>query len=135
MKAIFDTNVLISAFNFPGSVPEDAFRLCLNGRIELATSTALLAEFGRILTGKFGWATDRTERAVAQIARLATVVDPTEHVVAIAADPDDDRVLEAAAEASADVICSGDRHLVRLGQWRTIRILSPARLLAEFEAR
>ncbi|MGZ4141368.1 MAG: putative toxin-antitoxin system toxin component, PIN family [Actinomycetota bacterium] len=135
MRIVFDTNVLISAFNFPGSVPEDAYRLCLDGRVELVTSNALLAEFGRILADKFGWAEDRAERAVAQVARLAIVVEPEEHVAIIAADPDDDRVLEAANEGGADVICSGDKHLLRLGLWQNIRILSPGSLVAEFESR
>jgi putative PIN family toxin of toxin-antitoxin system len=135
VKAVFDTNVLISAFNFPGGTPEDVFRLCLEERIELITSSPLLAEFARILTDKFGWAADRAEHAVALVAGLATVVHPTDHLEVVSADPDDDRVLEAAAEGGAQVICSGDRHLLRLGEWQGVPILSPARLLEEFESR
>ena len=37
-------------------------------------------------------------------------------------DPDDDRVLEAAAAGAADVIVSGDRHLLRLRSWQGITI-------------
>jgi len=107
----------------------------VEGRLELATSRALLAEFGRILTDKFGWDPDHPEEAVAQVARIASVVKPAEQVQVIAADPADDRVLEAAAEAGADVIVSGDKHLLRLGNWRSIRIISPAELLAELETR
>ncbi len=135
MKAVYDTNVLVSAFNFPGGVPEDAFRLCVDRRIELVTSNVLLAEFARILTDKFGWARDRVARAVDQVSRLGTVVTPKERVTVVIADPDDDRVLEAASEAGAHVICSGDKHLLRLVRWREIRILSPAQLVDEFESR
>ena len=133
MKAVFDTNVLISAVIFPGGTPEDVFRRCLEGRIELITSTPLLAEFGRILADKFGWAADRAESAVALVAGLATIVDPRDPVAVVSADPDDNRVLEAAAEGGAHVICSGDRHLLRLGEWQGIRVLRPAHLLKEFE--
>ena len=135
MRAVLDTNVLISAFNFPGGTPEDVYRLGLDGRVELATSTPLLAEFSRILIDKFGWSPAKAEDAVAQVARVSTVVAPKEHVTVIHADPDDDRVLEAAQEAAADVIVSGDKHLLRLGSWRDIRIVRPAEFIAEFESR
>jgi predicted nucleic acid-binding protein len=107
----------------------------VDGSLELASSATLLAEFGRILSGKFGWDPGHAIEAVAQVARIASVVKPAEQVEVIAADPADDRVLEAAAEAGADVIVSGDEHLLRLGNWRSIRIISPADLLAEPESR
>jgi predicted nucleic acid-binding protein len=103
--------------------------------IELVTSRVLLAEFARILREKFGWANDRVDRAVGQVARLGTVVEPRERIVVVVADPDDDRVLEAALEGEAELICSGDKHLLRLTDWRGIRILTPAQLLEEFESR
>lgn len=46
-------------------------------------------------------------------------------------DPADDRVLEGAAEGSADVIVSGDRHLLQLRRWEEIRIVRAADLLRE----
>lgn len=134
MNAVLDTNVLVSAFIFPGGAPEQVYRLGLEGRIMLATSRTLLAELGRVLTDKFGWEIERAEEAVAQVARVAAVVESTERVDVIAADPSDDRVLEAASAAEAEIIVSGDAHLLRLKTWRDIRIVSPADLLAEFSA-
>ncbi len=135
MKAVFDTNVLVSAFNFPGSTPEDAFRLCLDQRVELITSKVLLAELARILSDRFGWAADRVARVVDQLSRLGTLIEPTESVTFVEADPDDDRVLEAALASGATIIVSGDNHLLRIGTWEGIRILRPTELLAEFESR
>lgn len=63
------------------------------------------------------------------------VVEPTERVEVVTTDPADDRVLEAALESTADVIVSGDKHLLQIRLWRGIRIVSPADLLAEFESR
>ena len=133
MRVVLDTNVLISAFLFPGGAPEEVYRLALEGRIELVTPRPLLAEFGRVLTAKFGWEDRMAEEAVAQVARMAIVVEPTQTVSVVQADPADDRVLEAAAEGKAQVVVSGDRHLLRLGSWRDIRVLdSPAFLAAHF---
>ncbi len=133
MRVVLDTNILVSALIFPGGPPEDVYRLALEGRVELVTSRPLLVELGRVLTEKFGWESSRADDAVAQVARLGHVVRPTETVSEISADPSDDRVLEAAAEGGVEVIVSGDRHLLRLGTWRAIRIEPAARFLTRFQ--
>jgi putative PIN family toxin of toxin-antitoxin system len=133
LRVVLDTNILISALIFPGGEPEAVYRLAIERRIDLVTSPALLAELGRILTEKFGWDATRAEEAVAQIARIGVVVEPRERVLVIEEDPADDRVLEAAAEGDAEFIVSGDRHLLRFGSWRGIRIRRASAFLDEFE--
>ena len=122
MRVVFDTNILISAFIFPGGAPEAVYRAALEGRVALVSSPTLLAEFGRVLSQKFGWAPEQAEQAVAQIVRIGDIVRPTSRVKVIIEDPADDRALEAALAGKADVIVSGDRHLLRLGTWREIVI-------------
>lgn len=126
MRAVLDTNVLISAFVFPGGAPEHIYRRGLEGRLILITSPPLLSELGRVLTEKFDWEAPYAEEVLTQLVRVALVVDPTEQIADITDDPADNRVLEAAAEGEADVIVSGDRHLLTLGTWRGIRVLTPA---------
>jgi hypothetical protein len=48
------------------------------------------------------------DEIIKSLALVAVVVTPTE-TVAICRDPDDDRLIEAALAAHADVIVSGDR--------------------------
>ena len=131
MRVVFDTNVLVSAFIFPGGTPEAAYRLVLERRIEPVTTRPLLVELARVLASKFGWDDQRVEEAVAQVVRLAVVVETTEKVQEIAADPSADRVLEAATVGQAVVIVSGDRHLPGLERWRGIEIVRPAKLVAK----
>ncbi len=129
MKVVLDTNILISAFVFPGGPPEDVFRAALEDRIALVTSPPLLAEFGRVLSSKFGWEAPIAEEAVALVASVGSVVRPKETIAEIIDDPDDDRVLEAALEGRAEVIVSGDRHLLRLRTWREVKIVKAAPFL------
>jgi uncharacterized protein len=131
VRAVLDTNVLISAFVFPGGAPEHIYRRGLEGSLILLTSPALLSEPGRVLTEKFAWEAPYVEEVLAQLVRVAVVIDPTEQVTDITDDPADNRVLEAAAEGEADVIISGDRHLLTLGTWRGIRILTPGAVMQE----
>ena len=129
MRAVLDTNILISAFVFPGGAPEAVYRAALEGRLEIVTSPPLLAELGRVLGDKFGWEGAMAEAAVAQVARIARIVRPRSTVSVVEQDPADDRILEAAAQGDADVIVSGDRHLLQLRRWRGIRIVRAAALL------
>lgn len=133
MRVVLDTNVLVSAFNFPGGPSEGVYRLGLEAAVDFVTPPPPLAEFGRVLADKFGWAPARVEEAVAQVARIAVVVRPSATVQVVKADPSDDRVLEAAFEGGAEVIVSGDRHLLRLGSWRGIRIRTASAFPAELE--
>jgi putative PIN family toxin of toxin-antitoxin system len=133
LRVVFDTNVLISAFVFPGGAPETAYRAALSGKVTLVTSPPLLAELARVLADRFGWEDTMVETAVGQVARIGTVVRPREKVSVIRRDPDDDRVLEAAREGSADVIVSGDRHLLDLRSWEGVRIVRVAEFLEEIE--
>jgi len=133
LRVVLDTNVLVSAFNFPGGAPEDVYRLALEERIELVTSPPLLAELARVLTEKFDWEPLRVEEAITEIVETGLVVRPRESVRVIKDDPADDRVLEAALEGAADPIVSGDAHVLRLRSWRGIRISSPSAFMAGFE--
>ena len=132
MRVVADTNVLVSALIFPGGPPEAVYRLALEGQIELVTSRPLLVELGRVLTEKFGWLPDRAEEAVAQLIRVAEIVEPGETIADIEADPADNRVLEAAAEGGVDAIVSGDHHLHALQSWRGTVVQSPAAFLERF---
>jgi uncharacterized protein len=132
LRVVLDTNILISAFVFPGGTPESIYRLALEEHIQLITSPTLLAEFGRG-TEKFGWSPSRAREAVAQVARVGLVVQPSERLRVVTADPTDDRILEAASEGEVDAIVSEDSHLRRLRSWRGVPIVSASTFMAEFE--
>ena len=130
MKVVLDTNVLVSALVFPGGVPEQVFRLAIEGDFTVVASPPLLAELGRVLTEKFGWQDDYVRAALAQIVRIGEIVEPVDRVNVIVDDPDDDRVLEAARTGGAGFVVSGDRHLLGLSRCGEVAILSPAEFLA-----
>ncbi len=94
----------------------------------------MLVELERILTEKLGFEPQRWEAARQLLVDLAAevVATPSDRPEAISGDPDDDLILACAVAAGVEVLVSGDRrHLLPLGEYRGVRILTPQALLAE----
>ena len=68
-------------------------------------------------------------------AELATPVTPVPIAPMILDDPDDDHVLACALAAQADLIVSGDHHLLDLKTYQDIRIVTATEALQLFIAK
>ncbi len=127
-KVVLDTNTLISGILWDGNearVIEEAE----NNKVQLFISQKLLKELEGVLkrekfTRKLEGKESTVEQAVAKIALIATLIEPAKKINIIKDDPDDNRVLECAVTARADVIISGDKHLLKLQTYSGIDIMS-----------
>lgn len=113
MRVVFDTNVYISAFVIPASLSDDAYRRARVGDVELFTSVSILTELASKLREKFDWDEDHIRAALKSISRTAQVLKTTPHL-SIVRDATDNRILECAEKVDADLIVTGDPHLLRL---------------------
>ena len=96
-------------------------------------SKPILDEIEGVLKGKFQWPPSRTRQALTAISEFAKELKATERVAAVEKDEPDNRVLECALAAKATIIVSGDSHLLELGSFQRIRILSPRAFLDAIE--
>lgn len=128
-KAVFDTNVYISALITPGKQAEKAWLLAVERQWEVYTSVAILTEIAAILRGKFRWEDEWIKKALRHIARIAKVIKPNIRLAMLKDDPDN-RILECAKHAGAEVIVTGDRHLLALSSFEGISIMTLADFLA-----
>jgi putative PIN family toxin of toxin-antitoxin system len=126
-----DTNVYISALQFDGR-PDQLLRLARQGLVRLAVSEAILAEVRRVLGDKFRRAPEEVAEADRLIRGFAELVAPTRRLAVVAADPDDDRILECAVAAGAQVIVSGDKDLLHRGRFEGIEIVTVAAFLERY---
>ena len=122
MKAVFDTNIFISAFIIPGSQGEKAFLLARQKRFELYTSVPILTETANKLREKFNQSEEDIKEALKMISRAAEVLKPSIKLDVLE-DVPDNRILECAVEAKADVIVTGDRHLLKLKKFQGIPVV------------
>jgi putative PIN family toxin of toxin-antitoxin system len=128
-RVAVDSNVLISALHF-GGPPEELLTLANEGGVDLFVSPFILSETARVLKQKLGWTDKAVRDALVLVTEVATVVEPTITLNAVAADEPDNRILECAVHAHVDFLVTGDkRHLLPLSRYRGIRILTPRECL------
>jgi putative PIN family toxin of toxin-antitoxin system len=110
--------------------------LVISGAVDCTLSIAILDELKDVLLRpKFGFSAEACFNIIEELRAACDIISPSVSVGVIRSDPDDNRMLECAVEAQAHFIVSGDPHLLDLGKFEKIRILSPADYLKEFEAR
>ena len=134
MRVVLDTNVIVSGLNFPGN-ERLVLELALRGRFELCLSLFILEEVAGVLVRKFDWTEERSLQALRALSDAATVVEPHKLPEIIEGGHADNRILECAAEGSADYLVTGDRrHLLPLGEHQGTRILNAPRFLSMVKA-
>ena len=131
-RHVFDTNALVSALLFTGSVPGRAFFAALGRGVILVsdeTAEELADVLGRSKFDRYVSAEDRG-RFLAAFLRRAELIE-VEQRVEVCRDPKDDKFLSLALAGGAGVIVSGDEDLLVLDPFRGARILRPQEFLAE----
>lgn len=122
MRAVLDTNVLVSALLF-GGIPETVLRRGLEGGFVLISSATLLDELEDIITGRFAFARNRARLIRDELEAVVDLVEP-DRLPAVSRDPDDDHVLAAAVAGLADAVVTGDKDLLVLEQHEGVAILT-----------
>jgi putative PIN family toxin of toxin-antitoxin system len=133
VRAVLDTNVVVSAVLLPHSVPRQAFDRALeHGRILISSAT--VAELNDVLRrpgfDKYLREEERME-FLAALVREAELVDVT-LVVTDCRDPKDNKFLELAVSGKATHIISGDSDLLVLHPFRGIAIMTPRDFMAQW---
>ena len=130
MRLVLDTNTAVSGLIW-GGVPGQLIDAAAAGTVQIISSVPLLGELHDVLFRK-KFAAQLAEQGVDAAdlfegyAALVELVDPADIGPVILADPDDDIVLATAVAGGADAIVSGDAHLLGIGEFRGMPIISPA---------
>lgn len=123
MKAVFDTNILVSALVFPGGRGEAALLRIIEEKDQLVLSKPILDELLGILSRKFARDAEELAHVAVFLSELGQFVKPRRRLRVLADEPDN-RILECAIAGDADIIVTGDKALLALGEYRNIRIIS-----------
>lgn len=128
LSAVVDTNILVSGILWRG-VPFELLRWAEKNILIIYTSLDIMTEVYRVLHyPKFQQYIDNQQASGGElfikIASLCTIIQVEQVVSGLCSDTDDEKFLSCALAANVEVLVSGDRHLLDLKQYRSVRILT-----------
>jgi putative PIN family toxin of toxin-antitoxin system len=126
VRVVLDTNVFFSGFrlsNKPSGPPKIALELAVARQYTLVLSEEILLEIEEVMCRKLGWSASFAASTLTRLRALAEMVTP-EFAITDCADPDDNRILEAAVEGRADCVTGDKQHLLPMGVLRGVAILT-----------
>lgn len=133
LRVVLDTNVLVSAIISDGK-PRELLRRGISKQFSIVTSELILKELGLVLRRpKFKTAEDEVNRIVIALMQTAEIVNVTSKLKVVEEDPKDNMVIETAYEGGAEIIVTGDRHLLALKEFKGIKITTVEQILALLE--
>jgi len=134
IRVVIDTNNLVSGTIAKRGKSFELLRAWRDGRFELVTSQALIAEFVEVMDRpriqeKYHIEADEVAEMVALVLERAILVAEPLQVSVVTADPKDDMFVACALSGGAKYIVSGNHHLLDVKRHKGIRLLTVARFL------
>lgn len=132
-RVVLDTNILVSALLFKGDLAR-IVDLWKKGKIIPVLSRETFAEFKAVLEyPKFSLTRQEIKVIIEEeFLPYFEVIEITEDVEGICRDTDDDKFIACAVSASADFIVTGDKDLLDMGKYKSVKIISASVLLKMF---
>ncbi len=130
VRAVLDTNVLISGLIAVKGIPRRILDAWLEGRYTLVISLYLIEELTFVLSypriaQRLSLSDEELAVILAALLTKAEVTPGKLRLPGVTRDPKDDAVVACAKEGRADYIVSGDQDLLVLGEYEGIQIVTP----------
>ena len=132
MKVTVDTNFLISATQWDYSVAHKLLKKFILSDAKIFTTQDILDETAEVLERDFKYGKSEAKNIIEKILLFADLIEPKQKIDIIKDDPDDNKIIECAIESSSDYIITYDKHLLKLKEYKRIKIVKPEELLKEF---
>jgi len=132
MRVVIDTNVLISSFW--GKKPGEVIDLWSKGALTAVISPDILQEYLEVMQ-RFKLKEEDMDAVMEVLSDTAhnIYVTPHEKVNAVKKDSSDNKFIECAIAGKAGYIISGDRQLRDVGEYKDVKILTPAEFLEQMK--
>jgi uncharacterized protein len=130
MKVVLDTNVLVQSAISPYGIASQILGLLRRGEFELVLSEEIVQEYSIVLNyPRIQTLTKKTEayihNFIQDIHGFATLAYPKTIITLVEKDPSDDKFFECAVAGEVDYIVSSNKHLLDIGEYRGIRVVTP----------
>ena len=124
LRVVLDTNVLVSAMISNGK-PRELLRKGIDNQFSIVTSDLILKELATVLRRpKFKTSENEIHRIILAMIQSSEVTKVKSKFKAVKEDPKDDMVVNTAYDGHADIIVTGDKHLLKMENFRGIKIIT-----------
>jgi hypothetical protein len=135
MRIVIDTNVFVSSLISDKGNPAKIIHWWLEGEYDVVVSQPIIDEILRVtgyarIQKKYARVRENRGEFVALISEQAIRVEAVEKLDVVGADESDNRYVECALAGNAQYLVTGDEHLLDLGEYKGVAILTPAALVA-----
>lgn len=128
IKVVLDTNIFVSSIFWRGN-PYKIVEKALDKKIKVYISIEIIKELEKILKRDFEVPEEYIERQINLILEYSEIVEINIKTDVVKEDTEDNKIIECAVSTNADYIITGDNHLLKLKEYKGIKILSPAKFL------
>lgn len=134
IRAILDTNTLVSSLVTEQGPPRQILDAWLEGRYTLVTSLYLVEELTHVLSypriaERLLMNDEEVEALMAALLSQAAVTPGQLRLPGATRDPKDDAIVACAKEGEADYIVNGDQDLLILGEYEGIQVVTPRQFI------
>jgi putative PIN family toxin of toxin-antitoxin system len=135
VKVVFDTNVWLSIF-MKKALASD-FSNITGKKATVYVTKEIMTKISKVLmypriADILQESGTHPREILRTIATNSVMIEPKEEVHVVVEDPEDNKILECASAAGANIIVSGDKHLLRIGKFRKTKVLTPREFLELF---
>ncbi|MEK6900541.1 MAG: putative toxin-antitoxin system toxin component, PIN family [Nanoarchaeota archaeon] len=125
MAVTFDTNVLLSATLWDGSVAQKLLFALIRQNVKIYSSTEIIIEYKKVLKRDFDFSDQEVAESEEKVLSFLTLVKPAVKVDVVKEDIDDNKIIECALESKSKFIITYDLHLLRIKEYKNIQIIKP----------
>jgi len=124
IKVVLDTNIYISSIFWEKGNPHKIIEKIINREIQNFISNEILKELKRVLERDFDEPNELIEDQIKLIKEYSEIIEILGKIDIIKEDADDNKIIECAISANANYIITGDNHLLKLKEFRGIKIVN-----------
>jgi uncharacterized protein len=137
LRVVIDTNVIVSCILSRKGAPAELLKAWRERRFLLLSSSEIVTEVRAVvqyprIRNKYHLSDDEIEQTITLLEHDALLVGGDVNVAgSVPDDPKDEMFLACALDGQADVIVSGDHHLLDLKSYRDIPIMTARQFLEQ----
>ena len=129
MRVVLDTNVLLSATVWRGSVASKLLYKLLQLQANIFCSNEIIREYKRVLKRDLDYSDEEVFELLEKVFSFVSLVYPKEKVSIVKESPADDRIIECALASKSDYLVTYDKELLKVVKYKSVKIVRPEELL------